>query len=174
MAENDDLGDFFAEIQEVGKNIEEYTQGYDTKTSVEDDSRKKGGEKSLPAVVNEVISKPAEIVSKSSLQQQSYPMFTYEAIAQPSSSVRDLGDTNPSSNPPTSSASVATSTFFPRQSTKFVRKAGGDVWVDDSLQEWPENDYRIFVGDLGKEVTTEMLAKHFQIYKSFAKAKVCV
>jgi hypothetical protein len=54
----------------------------------------------------------------------------------------------------------------------FVRKAAEDTWVDETLQEWPENDYRIFVGDLAKEITTENLAKTFQHYKSFAKAKV--
>jgi RNA recognition motif-containing protein len=40
------------------------------------------------------------------------------------------------------------------------------------LNEWPENDYRIFVGDLGNEVTTDNLAREFQCYPSFAKAKV--
>ena len=55
---------------------------------------------------------------------------------------------------------------------KFVRKAADEIWVDDTLKEWPDNDYRIFVGDLAKEVTTEMMAKTFQHYKSFAKAKV--
>ena len=31
-----------------------------------------------------------------------------------------------------------------------LRKAAGLVWEDKSLVEWPENDYRIFVGNLGK------------------------
>lgn len=54
----------------------------------------------------------------------------------------------------------------------FVRKAADETWVDETLQEWPENDFRIFVGDLAKEISTEMLAKAFQHYSSFAKAKV--
>lgn len=61
---------------------------------------------------------------------------------------------------------------MPKQDKTFVRTGAGEVWIDDSLKDWPENDYRIFVGDLGKETTTEMLAKIFQVYKSFAKAKV--
>jgi len=52
------------------------------------------------------------------------------------------------------------------------RAAGGKVWVDSSLDEWPEDDYRIFVGDLGNEVTDGILASTFDQYKSFAKAKV--
>jgi RNA recognition motif-containing protein len=52
------------------------------------------------------------------------------------------------------------------------RKLGEDTWEDKSLAEWPENDFRIFVGNLGKEVTDEMLAKTFAHFKSFNKAKV--
>lgn len=33
-----------------------------------------------------------------------------------------------------------------------MREAAGKKWVDKSMAEWPENDYRIFVGDLGHEV----------------------
>ena len=35
----------------------------------------------------------------------------------------------------------------------------GDRWEDKSLGEWPENDYRIFVGDLGAEVNDDMLTR---------------
>lgn len=34
-----------------------------------------------------------------------------------------------------------------------VRAAAGQRWVDTTLAEWPENDYRIFVGNLGNEVS---------------------
>lgn len=40
------------------------------------------------------------------------------------------------------------------------------------FQEWPDNDFRIFVGDIGNEVNDDVLAKAFQRYPSFAKAKV--
>ena len=52
------------------------------------------------------------------------------------------------------------------------RHAGGDRWEDKSLGEWPENDYRIFVGDLGMEVNDDMLTKAFAKYPTFQKAKV--
>jgi RNA recognition motif-containing protein len=54
----------------------------------------------------------------------------------------------------------------------FVRKIGGEKWVDPSLAEWPENDFRLFVGDLGSEVDDEMLSNAFNHYASFNKAKV--
>ncbi|KAJ1982122.1 hypothetical protein H4R35_000441 [Dimargaris xerosporica] len=55
---------------------------------------------------------------------------------------------------------------------KIVRAAGGEVWEDNTLNEWDENDYRLFAGDLGNEVTDDLLAKAFGKYPSFLKAKV--
>lgn len=46
------------------------------------------------------------------------------------------------------------------------------VWEDKSLAEWDPNDFRIFCGDLGNEVSDELLAKAFRKYPSFQKAKV--
>lgn len=53
-----------------------------------------------------------------------------------------------------------------------MRKAAGQTWEDPTLEDWPENDYRIFCGDLGNEVGDEVLANAFKKYGSFAKAKV--
>lgn len=44
--------------------------------------------------------------------------------------------------------------------------------IDPGLLEWPENDFRIFVGDLGNETNDEVLTKAFQKYPTFNKAKV--
>lgn len=42
------------------------------------------------------------------------------------------------------------------------------------MAEWPENDFRIFVGNLGNEVTDQMLAQVFTDngFRSFAMARV--
>jgi RNA recognition motif-containing protein len=53
-----------------------------------------------------------------------------------------------------------------------LREAAGQRWRDPTLDEWPKNDFRIFVGDLGNDVNDDVLAKAFQKYPSFAKAKV--
>ncbi|KAK6587752.1 RNA recognition motif [Cryptosporidium xiaoi] len=58
------------------------------------------------------------------------------------------------------------------QSKKRLRKAAGQVWVDNTLDEWPENDFRLFCGDLGNDVTEEVLANAFKKYPSFEKCKV--
>uniref|UniRef100_A0A183BTJ7 RNA-binding protein 42 n=1 Tax=Globodera pallida TaxID=36090 RepID=A0A183BTJ7_GLOPA len=55
---------------------------------------------------------------------------------------------------------------------RFVRSCGGQVWEDASMAEWDPNDFRIFCGDLGNEVSDELLAKAFRKYPSFQKAKV--
>jgi RNA recognition motif-containing protein len=55
---------------------------------------------------------------------------------------------------------------------KVLRKAAGEVWEDPTLDDWPENDFRVFCGDLGNEVTDEILANAFRKYPSFLKARV--
>ena len=43
-----------------------------------------------------------------------------------------------------------------------IRTAAGKTWVDESLADWPDNDFRLFCGNLGNEVTDGMLRDHFQ------------
>lgn len=53
------------------------------------------------------------------------------------------------------------------------RTAAGKVWEDPTLAEWPENDYRVFVGNLAKDVKNEQLFQHFHSkYPSVALAKI--
>ena len=53
-----------------------------------------------------------------------------------------------------------------------LRQAGGKVWKDETLSEWPDNDFRMFVGNLGTEVSDEIISSAFRKYKSFQKGKV--
>ncbi|MPC49232.1 RNA-binding protein 42 [Portunus trituberculatus] len=55
---------------------------------------------------------------------------------------------------------------------KNLRCAGGQIWEDTSLGEWDHDDFRIFCGDLGNDVTDELLTRYFSHFASFAKAKV--
>ncbi|XP_078440665.1 RNA-binding (RRM/RBD/RNP motifs) family protein [Wolffia australiana] len=52
------------------------------------------------------------------------------------------------------------------------RKAAGQTWEDPTLSEWPENDFRLFCGDLGNEVNDDVLSKAFSRFPSFNMAKV--
>lgn len=53
-----------------------------------------------------------------------------------------------------------------------ARRAGGKTWRDDTMDLWPEGDFRVFVGNLGNEVTDELLTNSFSRYPSLARAKV--
>ncbi len=58
------------------------------------------------------------------------------------------------------------------QMKRHVRAAAGKVWEDKTLEDWPANDYRLFCGDLGNEVSDELLAHSFSSYPSFQRARV--
>ena len=58
------------------------------------------------------------------------------------------------------------------KSKAVFRSAAGQKWWDPTLTEWPENDFRIFVGDMGNEVNDDILTKAFTKYASFQKAKI--
>merc|ERR1712096_452295 len=53
-----------------------------------------------------------------------------------------------------------------------LRHCAGKTWIDRSLTDWPDNDFRVFVGDLGNEVSDAMLTTAFSKYPSFSRAKV--
>jgi hypothetical protein len=57
--------------------------------------------------------------------------------------------------------------------TTVLRKGGGEIWEDQSLLEWDPRHFRLFVGDLGNDVSDETLAAAFSNgHPSFVKAKV--
>ncbi|XP_063960047.1 RNA-binding protein 42-like isoform X1 [Lytechinus pictus] len=55
---------------------------------------------------------------------------------------------------------------------KHIRVAAGTTWEDDSLAEWDPNDFRLFAGDLGNEVTEDTLTKVFGSYPSYIRCKI--
>ncbi|BHF64422.1 hypothetical protein SprV_0200742500 [Sparganum proliferum] len=60
------------------------------------------------------------------------------------------------------------------QKKVYRRVAAGMVWEDPTLAEWDPNDFRLFCGDLGNEVSDDTLTRAFSRYPSFQKAKVIV
>lgn len=53
-----------------------------------------------------------------------------------------------------------------------VRGVAGEAWVDPKLADWPDDDFRIFVGDIGSDVTDEMLRYAFSRYPSLQRWRV--
>ncbi|KAH9524861.1 hypothetical protein Btru_028069 [Bulinus truncatus] len=80
--------------------------------------------------------------------------------------------------PAASVAAAATGTPVPgkkekkKKDKKFIRLAASTIWEDPTLAEWQQDDFRMFCGDLGNEVTDETLVRAFNKYPSFLKAKV--
>lgn len=52
------------------------------------------------------------------------------------------------------------------------RTAAGEQWTDSTLLAWPENDHRIFVGDLAPDAAEKDLERAFSKYSSFNMARV--
>lgn len=147
---DEDLGAFFAEIAATEESINQ-EQSKSLLSNVSD-------ERNIEIVA---ASAAPQKVTKNSL----YVEKLNDIISQPSQSISSF------LQPPQVQKS---SNDGKKSQKKHFRSAGGDVWLDNTLDEWPENDFRAFVGNLGKEITTEMLAKTFSHYKSFAKAKVII
>lgn len=230
----DPLGSFFEEINQLPTVSEEFGDAATYGSSiVSSDNNHKSIDKDKETtndtvvastitfpptyqVTAQIISKPAEIISKKPTfnvptaqppssshphPQTSIVQSHHTHFQGPSGSILSVSSGNSSSNSshgipidtskPTSqfafhnTSTVTVTSVNPKSmdsrppqpltaqpGKKFVRKAAGEVWVDESLNEWPENDYRIFVGDLAKEITTSDLEKPFKQYPSFAKAKV--
>lgn len=70
------------------------------------------------------------------------------------------------SHPPTESSG--------KRKKHVVRAAAGNVWADPSLEEWPEDDFRIFVGDLAPDATEDELKEAFSKYASYNMSRVVV
>ena len=80
--------------------------------------------------------------------------------------------TNGSSGPQGVTSSSENNNGQGQNSSKHVRTAGGKTWVDHSLDDWPDNDFRIFVGNLAAEVGDAPLYEHFTKYASLQRAKI--
>jgi hypothetical protein len=110
------------------------------------------------------------------------PLTTAAALpAGTSGSVSTAAATATTTLPPLPTASSTTNPPLPpgpppppapKSKKALLRTAAGKTWVDPTLAEWPENDYRIFVGNLSPDVTDPQLYSHFAEYSSIQKAKV--
>lgn len=73
---------------------------------------------------------------------------------------------------PTSKPETQLGQNLKKRQKKLVRKAGSEAWVDNTLEDWPENDFRIFCGNMGNEVNDDVLSNAFKKYPSFFRAKI--
>uniref|UniRef100_A0A5S6QNI2 RNA-binding protein 42 n=1 Tax=Trichuris muris TaxID=70415 RepID=A0A5S6QNI2_TRIMR len=109
------------------------------------------------------ISAPPMPATKSSAEDGKAEKMTTLVLSQ------DVNLVKPRRTDVKSSSSQSSSS---KRQTRHLRTAGGVIWEDVSLSEWDPNDFRLFCGDLGNEVSDELLAKAFRKYSSFMHAKV--
>lgn len=60
----------------------------------------------------------------------------------------------------------------PKDTTRVIRAGGGQIWEDKTLNDWSSTDFRIFVGDLGRDVSDDALQRAFSKYPSLLKARI--
>lgn len=53
-----------------------------------------------------------------------------------------------------------------------IRSAAGTTWTDPTLMEWPSNDFRLFIGNLAKDLKQHHLEQAFSKYTSFHMARI--
>ena len=83
----------------------------------------------------------------------------------------DEGVPVPAVMPPEQANVRAKPKLQPKKKVKY-RKCGKTQWVDQTLEEWPEDDYRAYICNLGHEVTEDVLWNAFRKFKSLQKVKV--
>lgn len=64
----------------------------------------------------------------------------------------------------TTATTATTATTKSNSSKPHIRSVAGKVWVDPSLSDWPDHDFRIFVGNLDPTVTDQQLYDHFSTH----------
>lgn len=76
----------------------------------------------------------------------------------------------PPPNHPSNNASTAA--VASTSNKNHVRSAAGQTWTDPTLIQWPENDFRLFVGNLAKDLKQHHLEEAFGKYPSFCMARI--
>ncbi|KAK9234559.1 hypothetical protein V1525DRAFT_51341 [Lipomyces kononenkoae] len=74
--------------------------------------------------------------------------------------------------PPPASTPTTTTVGPDGKRVTVVRQGGGRQWEDSSLLEWDPTHFRLFVGNLGGDVSDDALQKAFANYPSVSKARV--
>ncbi|XP_057672612.1 RNA-binding protein 42 [Diorhabda carinulata] len=159
--------------QQVSKGPKRYDSGYSSHIS-------------QPAVVSAkpTLYAPPKLVTTTQSHPQPAPMQSVDFMAlqnEVEKKLKKLKNEKVSAELAISQgkASSALQSFGPEEykrksskNRKLMRTAGGQTWEDPSLSDWSEDDFRIFCGDLGNDVTDELLTRTFNKYPSFQKAKV--
>ena len=186
MADNDDddLDAFFDDVENAVKEVQEeeaddIAKNHDTshETATKDDvADNEREEQERPAKRVKVTA--ASSVPVKSIVASSVPVISINAPPLPSSgpppSTTTFNNAIPPPPPPPPAYNNNNNVeqpppplppnpnAQPDTSTKpHVRSAAGTTWSDPTLTQWPTNDFRLFVGNLAKDLKQHHLEQHF-------------
>ena len=83
--------------------------------------------------------------------------------------------TNPPPPPPQSQPTInsnSNNSIVNGNGKVHIRSAAGTTWSDPTLAQWPPNDFRLFIGNLPRDLKEHDLSTAFQKYPSFAMARI--
>ncbi|KAK5583172.1 hypothetical protein RB653_004763 [Dictyostelium firmibasis] len=125
------------------------------------------------------LMKKKQMISKTSINSNtpSKAVVSSKAVTYSANTIDALAYEKPKILPNYPNLSIATlrpqvTMEEPKKNTNIVMSAVGETWTDHSLSDWDPNDFRLFIGDLGNDVTEEMIRQAFSKYPTFLKAKV--
>jgi len=125
----------------------------------------------MTALAKDIASKKAKMKAETEAAQKKAALKAAAAAAAAANAAQNKSAAGTSKGP--TSVTISDETIKKaKQKKRVIRTGGGQVWEDESLKDWDPNDFRIFCGDLGNDVTDEVLARTFGRYSSFQKAKV--
>ncbi|CAL5008141.1 unnamed protein product [Urochloa decumbens] len=133
----------------------------------------------LPFHLQPQMPPPSPLMAANSYQQyqqqlhQAHQLFQRDAQTITPEALQSVKAALATSDVLDSAAAANSRPSDPSTSKKPIpRRAAGQSWEDPTLTEWPENDYRLFCGDLGNEVNDDVLSKAFSRFPSFNMARV--
>eukprot|EP01062_Namystynia_karyoxenos_P067097 TRINITY_DN60998_c0_g1_i1.p1 TRINITY_DN60998_c0_g1~~TRINITY_DN60998_c0_g1_i1.p1 ORF type:complete len:291 (+),score=110.42 TRINITY_DN60998_c0_g1_i1:100-972(+) len=130
-----------------------------------------------PATIPVAPAPSAESISERLRRLQQQPRGCGAAAAAGAAAAPGGGRSAAAGAPAYPGAAAAASSHWAQKeqrqkADRTLRVHDGVVWQDPSMREWPENDHRLFCGNLGNDVNGDILGKTFAKYDGFLKAKV--
>ncbi len=122
-------------------------------------------------VLSTTVAKPLSHTTPSSHTLQKQRLSLPQLQMWPQTLTRELPLPTPAAAPSAAAAAAAATAATAAASSSSASVASG-VGRDPTLADWPEGDFRLFVGNLGKEASDDNLTTAFSHYVSFQKARV--
>ena len=183
----DDLDAFFDEVDEVEEQVKNEIDQDSTNVPIidhpkDDDKQEEDGVQAPVAKKQRlssdsgrgtvVVAKKAVVASalpQPSSHQKKEPVIHHITVPEHLTQQQSLIQPPLPTQPPLPAGGIP----IEKKSKAIKRSAAGKSWTDETLADFPENDFRLFVGNLPKDVNDAKLAEVFSSkYSSFVMARI--